>query len=108
LDCPATEAERLLLLLDSELDDGVDKEVLRSFLVRLEGAACTANSGDEPNLFHASLLASDILDLLEDDGELEPSLVRQLADAEVARQCRDLEEAIDGRVVVRDESVVEL
>jgi hypothetical protein len=39
----------------------------------------------------------DMLDMLEDDGELAPSsLVRQLADAEVARQCRDLEEAIDG------------
>ena len=59
-------------------------------------------------MYWSSLLSFDILDLLEDDGELEPSVVRQLADAEVARQCRDLEEAIDGRVVARDESVVEL
>ena len=105
----ASEAVNLESWIDSCVENSLDKEVLLLFLqatVDFEGRLRERLESDA--LAFAAKLPFNLIDLLEDDGELEPSVVRQLADAEVARQCRDLEEAIDGRVVARDESVVEL
>ncbi len=105
----ASEAVNLESWIDSDVENSLDKVVVLLFLqatVDFEGRLREQLESDA--LAFAANLPFNLIDLLEDDGELEPSVVRQLADAEVARQCRDLEEAIDGRVVARDESVVEL
>jgi hypothetical protein len=105
----STDAQHLQDCLDSALEDTIHKAVLLLFLQAVIDFEVRLREGLESEaLAFAAHFPFSLLDLLEDDGELEPSLVRQLADAEVARQCCDLEEAIDGRVVARDESVVEL
>ncbi len=107
------EAARLQESLDDEIPSTLEtpeSAVLLTFLQAVvDFEACVREGREGEALGLAAWMPLDMLDMLEDDGELAPSsLVRQLADAEVARQCRDLEEAIDGRVVARDESVVEL